>query len=669
MSLHAIFRFENLDSTRDLNSRFEGLFKRGIYDGGIVELAGASVKLSKFKAITEDGMAVISDEDIIIPVPSTRNSYYIVLNAKYVMDGDPIIEVKAVEVTAIGNYENPVKFAVVSGNQVHTNSTDYRDTIDPVGKNYYKGQVLSSELPQGDAMKDLVAGEWFFVKEGDNYKITLFNGADYSSFEPITELSNEFINHRKNNIKDIPDSLVNDAKGYWKHPTISSVLSDKLSEEFAKSPESQEYGSYHISINKWFAEESITRKWTKESVTTDWSHTELTPSKCSEYATLLQGFGASWTSDNLVINLNQLPSNDNKFVTQNYPLIPTVAEKYAIAGNLTRIKESGTIKYPVGINNKLVTQKTAGVSIQAVPVTSSITEKVGDYYYYNLNSGMTEAHIYAGSGNTSESWSRYFRFTEANTASKTPGLSSTSFTICTKSSGNYTEITSANFVPLSASDRCAGRGFLINNTSYYLRSPIELTGNIYYYVESDIDAMDYAYIGESIYRNRLRVLSLYVDKLFLNDNTSSYICGTDDNIKVSLASGSKFKILGDVEVTGSVMIHSSTTLNNLHVSTDAVFEGSLETRSVFYAHGTDSAKYILENTKIGSDYSLDFKYTNGSSTSASTLVSIGQHKSSLSGAISLYSSSGNKGTLYMNNAGDLKFVAPNNIEYTVFLVK
>lgn len=554
MAMHAIFRFENLDSTRDLNSRFEGLFKRGIYDGGSVEIVGSSVKVSKFKAITEDGMAVISDDDIIVPIPSTRNSYYIILNAKYVIDGDPIIEVRAVDVTAIGNYDSPVKFAMFSNNTINTNNIDYRDVVDAVGKNYYKGQFTLDNYPK----ENLFAGDWFFVKEGENYKIYLYNGSGYSSFESVTEVTDSLSFHRNNVIKDISNSLNSNDTGYWNHPIIDSTT--PVSEDIAKN---QEYGSYHISINKWFASENILRKWTKPA-NSDWVKQDTTISKCKDYADTLENFGVSWTDENLTVTLDQVPSNTNKFITQNYPLLPTASEKYAIAGNLTGIKQGNSLKYPVGLDNKLVSQKTAGVSIMSVAVDSTIETRVSTYYYYALNLNSTSSHIYVGRGVSAEEWLRYFKISTISDYS-TKSLSTLS--ICTKIGDSFNELTDSDFVAASDSDRCAGRGFLKNSVVYYIKSPIQLQGAIYYYVESDIDSIDYAPLSDNYVRNLLQVDKLDTSSLNINTTTgvSSYVIEQGDaastlSIKQSINYTSKRTIL-DISIVADNGYYSKLSLH------------------------------------------------------------------------------------------------------------
>ena len=64
MTISAIFRWENQDSTSDFNTRFGVLFQKGVLSGGIISAvpSSLSVNISPFTILTDTGLLVVSDE-------------------------------------------------------------------------------------------------------------------------------------------------------------------------------------------------------------------------------------------------------------------------------------------------------------------------------------------------------------------------------------------------------------------------------------------------------------------------------------------------------------------------------------------------------------------------------------------------------------------------------
>ena len=83
MSLSAIFRFENLDSTKDLNDLYQYLFNKGVYwwdttsQTNLIVASGASlnVTVAPFRALSYDGMHILSDSSI----PNKTNNPFPIL--------------------------------------------------------------------------------------------------------------------------------------------------------------------------------------------------------------------------------------------------------------------------------------------------------------------------------------------------------------------------------------------------------------------------------------------------------------------------------------------------------------------------------------------------------------------------------------------------------------
>ena len=93
MTLRTLLKFQNPDSTQDLNDRFRGLLNKGVFSGGDVEVVTSTltIRLTPFATIGFDGMFVREDDDnnILAVVADERN--YIVVRQRYVASGDPIV--------------------------------------------------------------------------------------------------------------------------------------------------------------------------------------------------------------------------------------------------------------------------------------------------------------------------------------------------------------------------------------------------------------------------------------------------------------------------------------------------------------------------------------------------------------------------------------------------
>lgn len=96
MTATALFQYKNLDSTKDLNARFAGLFGKGVYAGGRFEVnAGANaITVTPYTAMTLSGMAVF-DNDATTVTLSGAGLQYIVIDAAYNETGPANISVFA----------------------------------------------------------------------------------------------------------------------------------------------------------------------------------------------------------------------------------------------------------------------------------------------------------------------------------------------------------------------------------------------------------------------------------------------------------------------------------------------------------------------------------------------------------------------------------------------
>lgn len=553
MSMRAIFRFENLDSTKDLNDRFKGLFQKGIYEGGEVERPSSGyVVVSPFSAMSSDGMAVISDEEIAVTVGA--GVYYIVLNARYRIGSEPIIELIAVPEAGIGGYSDAVKFAKVNGQYVDTNSESSRDVIDPVGRNHYKG-VYSTTLPNPIENK-FTKGDWFFFEQGnsDVYFIEMYTGIEdkYIPFKPVSEVETEIDVHRKNIVNTVGQDDTWKNNGYWQVPKLEEGTTAVMDETRA---DRDDYGSYHIAVSKWFATESLDKIWQYsvipgstdkhwEAVNQDFEHITLTG---------LQNAGidlaTEWIEDGVLgETFTMKPTRSNRFITQKFPMLPTANEKLAFSGNLRFVNNGTPYGLSVGIDNKYVTQKTAGVKFKKATLPSSITKQNG-FYYYPITSDFERLYVGSGAIDSSKNYLKYLRYTVDNSDTDLLTANLTTFAVCVKNNNTYTEIQSSNVDTGSPWSRCSNRGFLkLLNTGayYYFKTPVKLT-ELYYCTDCNIDASDFAPISnEFIYP----YLEISIAK-FTNKIESPII-----NVSNALS----------VTGSGTLSVGGATTLNTLSVS-------------------------------------------------------------------------------------------------------
>ena len=196
MSLRPLLKFQNPDSTRDLNDRFR-VFNKGIFSGGEVQpVAGSlTVKLLPFAAVGADGMFVREDEQETILAVTPGEKTYIVLRSRYIDNGPPTVSVESLpKNTFLGDPELNylVVFAVVDvpvgATSVTSAMLDFtdRDTVDPLGRLSFRGHVTNTGNLPSASSNTSVPGDFFIVTDGvgDFPELWAWNGV---SFQNITQ--------------------------------------------------------------------------------------------------------------------------------------------------------------------------------------------------------------------------------------------------------------------------------------------------------------------------------------------------------------------------------------------------------------------------------------------------------------------------------------------------
>jgi len=174
MALRAIFRFENLDNTSDLNSLYDGLFKKGVYEGGsLIQSSNTSITVSAFKAVSDDGMHIISDSDVTLSIPSSGIKYFVVCKAKYVYDDSPIISLSlkteaSLSADAEENYYIKLGSVTLNGVSASINLNDDKDELSVLGRNPYKGIFDDAATLASATSGKCQKGDWAVVSAGNS---------------------------------------------------------------------------------------------------------------------------------------------------------------------------------------------------------------------------------------------------------------------------------------------------------------------------------------------------------------------------------------------------------------------------------------------------------------------------------------------------------------------
>ncbi len=153
--LRAVFAYQNLDSTADLNLRFESLFTKGVFLGGDIVANGTNntVSITAFRAVTRDGMIALNDVATDIVVPGNQKSY-LCLRAKYNAPSPPELA-WVTHTLASYNAASDKDFLIVFGTvdlaasagPVFANLVSYadRNVVTPVSRNSFLGTFV--DLP------------------------------------------------------------------------------------------------------------------------------------------------------------------------------------------------------------------------------------------------------------------------------------------------------------------------------------------------------------------------------------------------------------------------------------------------------------------------------------------------------------------------------------------
>lgn len=211
MTLQGIFKFQNQDSTQDMNDRWSFLFGRGIFEGGVVTTVSneLQVQTAPFKAVAFDGM-MVGDTATVLHTVVAGQSNWIVCRAKYNPTGNPTL---AYEVLDTSTYnadpfkESLIVFARIDVPLLATEvestniNVSVRDEITTLSRDAFRGIFpTSAVLPLAE---NNVLGDWVMITQGNDVpEVHVWNTVAWINATPATTLQTELTNHRNDVFSD-----------------------------------------------------------------------------------------------------------------------------------------------------------------------------------------------------------------------------------------------------------------------------------------------------------------------------------------------------------------------------------------------------------------------------------------------------------------------------------
>ena len=280
MTISAVFHWENQDSTKDLNSKFQALFTRGVLTGGLIQPVSGdlSVDLQPFTCMSNDGMLVTSDNSTRLTIPLDQTNI-IVLHALHQIGDVPILDVSAIEASAFSLY--PDKDDYIIFGTVTTVSPATEVALIDISYTLQNGQDKRTRSPFRGYVADTVElpTDPNFIWAGDFYVVTPGGGS--------------------------PANLYGWDGLNWNNMTATAVITSDLAQHRANM------FSNEIHLTDDQADAAL--------------GSSGLPDVTNRYVTESDGRLPTQNENNALIGSDGTPSATNKFVTQEYPLaVPTV---------------------------------------------------------------------------------------------------------------------------------------------------------------------------------------------------------------------------------------------------------------------------------------------------------------------------------------------------------
>lgn len=213
MAPRGTFSYRNLDSTADLNLRFQNLVKKGVYSGAQLSANGGSftVTISPYMAMTNEGMMVSDSEPTSITVNGSILQY-IVIDATYNPSGNAIINVLAVPQTQYLTYKDKyicvgvVDMSSAGGSFVSSAYFSYttRDQVTPVQDSKFIGYFATeadraSAYPSSVPYKQRVGDFSIVGTNAGTLKFGFWAGTSWVDFVNPGSVASALADHIANN--------------------------------------------------------------------------------------------------------------------------------------------------------------------------------------------------------------------------------------------------------------------------------------------------------------------------------------------------------------------------------------------------------------------------------------------------------------------------------------
>jgi hypothetical protein len=155
MALRSIFKWQNQDSTLDLNSRLSSVISKGVISGGFLSTVSGQLKIQigAFSAISNDGMLVVDDNPStagLLSIPLGQTSA-VAVQAKYNVGAAPTLSYLVQEISTFSNRVDRNNFILLgqvtpSGIiQIAPSDITYinREGLDKLGRSAFRGKIAS----------------------------------------------------------------------------------------------------------------------------------------------------------------------------------------------------------------------------------------------------------------------------------------------------------------------------------------------------------------------------------------------------------------------------------------------------------------------------------------------------------------------------------------------
>jgi hypothetical protein len=209
--LTSIFRWQNNDSTLDLNDRFRRIFRRGVLSGGMIAPVPAQLKitLSPFHAMSYEGMMVAEPVAPTLTIPLNQTSI-ISVYAKYNLGAAPTLEYAVTEASvfnALPDKAYHIVFGTVTVNSPATFVTianisyALREEVDNLGRSPFRGQIpTTSYLPLDNPAGTNKPGDYFVINQGlgDLPTFYAWDGVTWQNVTNTLSLAADLTAHRNN---------------------------------------------------------------------------------------------------------------------------------------------------------------------------------------------------------------------------------------------------------------------------------------------------------------------------------------------------------------------------------------------------------------------------------------------------------------------------------------